>query len=99
MGRRAHTCLFRSPWLRPAGMEQGANGLADNLQTRGVRSSSGPGSGVMNVTAIGWVATVAFASSYLFRRPATLRKIQAAAAFLWVVYGLAIGAVPVVVAN
>ncbi|PYV40824.1 MAG: lactate dehydrogenase [Acidobacteria bacterium] len=53
----------------------------------------------MNVTAIGWVATVAFASSYLFRRPATLRKIQAAAAFLWVVYGLAIGAVPVVVAN
>jgi len=53
----------------------------------------------MSVALIGWVATAVFASSYVFRRPSTLRRIQAAAALLWVVYGLAIGAMPVVVAN
>ena len=51
------------------------------------------------LNSIGWVATAAFASSYFFRRPATLRKIQAGAALLWVAYGLLIGAMPVVVAN
>ena len=45
------------------------------------------------------VATAVFASSYFFRRPLTLRRIQAGAAFLWVVYGMAIDAAPVVVAN
>ena len=53
----------------------------------------------MNLTMIGWLATAVFASSYLFRRPLMLRRIQAGAAFLWVIYGLAIDAVPVVVAN
>lgn len=48
---------------------------------------------------IGWVATAVFASSYLCRRQATLRRVQAAAAVLWVVYGVLIHAVPVVVAN
>lgn len=48
---------------------------------------------------IGWVATALFASSYLAKRQATLRRIQAAAAVLWVVYGLLIHAFPVVVAN
>ena len=48
---------------------------------------------------IGWLATAVFASSYLFRRPLMLRMIQAGAAFFWVIYGVAIGAVPVVVAN
>ncbi|MFZ3213519.1 MAG: YgjV family protein [Terriglobales bacterium] len=48
---------------------------------------------------IGWVATAVFASSYFFRQPATLRKIQAGAALLWVAYGFLIGAMPVVVAN
>jgi len=48
---------------------------------------------------IGWLATAVFASSYLFRRPPMLRMIQAEAAFLWVIYGVAIDAVPVVVAN
>ncbi len=48
---------------------------------------------------IGWVATAVFASSYLFKRPATLRRVQALAAVLWVVYGVLIGAAPVVVAN
>jgi len=48
---------------------------------------------------IGWLATAVFASSYLFKRPATLRRVQALAAVLWVVYGLLIDAAPVVVAN
>ena len=51
------------------------------------------------LNSIGWVATAVFASSYFFRRPATLRKIQAGAALLWVAYGFLIGAMPVVVAN
>lgn len=48
---------------------------------------------------IGWVATAVFASSYLCRRQVTLRRVQAAAAVLWVVYGGLIDALPVVVAN
>ncbi|SPE33836.1 conserved exported hypothetical protein [Candidatus Sulfopaludibacter sp. SbA6] len=48
---------------------------------------------------IGWVATALFASSYFFRQPAALRKVQAAAALLWVVYGGIIHALPVVAAN
>ena len=48
---------------------------------------------------IGWIATAVFSSSYFFKGPATLRWIQAAAAALWVTYGLMIHAMPVVVAN
>jgi len=36
----------------------------------------------MSVTIIGWLATAVFASSYFFRRPLTLRRIQAGAALL-----------------
>jgi hypothetical protein len=39
------------------------------------------------------------AHELLFRRPSTLRRIQAAGALLWVAYGTAIDAVPVIVAN
>ena len=46
--------------------------------------------------AIGWTATAIFSSSYFFRQPRALRLIQAAAACVWMVYGLAIGALPVV---
>jgi len=53
----------------------------------------------MNLSMIGWVATAVFASSYLFGEAATLRRIQAVAACLWIIYGVAIGAVPVIVAN
>lgn len=49
--------------------------------------------------AIGWAATAIFSASYFFRRPAALRWVQAAAACLWIAYGLAAGAAPVVVAN
>ena len=53
----------------------------------------------MKLDTIGWVATAVFASSYFFKQPITLRWIQAGAALIWVAYGLAIGAKPVVVAN
>jgi hypothetical protein len=49
--------------------------------------------------AIGWIATAIFTASYFFRQPAVLRRIQAAAACVWILYGVAIGATPVVVAN
>lgn len=53
----------------------------------------------MRLEFIGWIATAIFSSSYFFRTPTALRRIQAAAALLWVVYGLAISALPVVAAN
>ena len=48
---------------------------------------------------IGWVATAVFACSYLFRKPSSLRVVQAIAALLWIGYGVAIQATPVIVAN
>ena len=48
---------------------------------------------------LGWVATAVFVASYLFTRPATLRGVQMLGALLWVVYGVLIGALPVVAAN
>jgi len=48
---------------------------------------------------IGWTATAVFSSSYFFKEAATLRRIQAAAASLWVLYGILIHSAPVVVAN
>ena len=48
---------------------------------------------------VGWLATAVFVLSYRFRDQRTLRWIQAAAAVLWVGYGLARHAMPVVIAN
>jgi hypothetical protein len=53
----------------------------------------------MRLDWIGWVATAAFASSYLCKSPKSLRGVQAGAATLWVIYGVIIHAFPVVVAN
>ena len=53
----------------------------------------------MTMETIGWIATAVFSSSYFFKRPGALRLLQAAAAVLWIVYGAAIHAVPVVAAN
>ena len=53
----------------------------------------------MTVSALGWLATAGFAGSYLTKRAATLKAVQASAAGLWVIYGTAIGAPPIVVAN
>ncbi len=48
---------------------------------------------------IGWIATALFGASYFFKHQTHLRAIQAAAATLWIGYGLSLGAMPVVVAN
>ena len=48
---------------------------------------------------IGWIATAIFSTSYFFRQASVLRWIQAAAALLWITYGISVGARPVVVAN
>ncbi len=48
---------------------------------------------------IGWIATAAFAASYLCKDQASLRRVQAVAAGLWILYGLSVGALPVIVAN
>ena len=53
----------------------------------------------MKLDWIGWVATALFASSYFFKQPLALRKVQAGAALLWVIYGVSIKAPPIVVAN
>jgi hypothetical protein len=50
-------------------------------------------------TWIGWVATAVFAASYLCRDAVALRRVQALGALLWIGYGVAIGAPPVIVAN
>jgi len=48
---------------------------------------------------LGWVATALFAGSYLLKQPVALRRTQALAAGLWIVYGAVIHAAPVVAAN
>jgi len=45
--------------------------------------------------AIGWMATALTASSYFTRRQALLRRTQACAAALWLVYGAFIHSMPV----
>lgn len=48
---------------------------------------------------LGWLATTVFVSSYFFRNAEALRAMQVMGAVLWIVYGVLIGASPVVVAN
>lgn len=48
---------------------------------------------------LGWIATAIFVGSCFFTRPALLRATKMAGAALWIVYGVLIGAIPVVVAN
>jgi hypothetical protein len=48
---------------------------------------------------LGWLATAVSAGSYLSRQEARLRKIQGAAACLWIIYGVNVDATPVIVAN
>ncbi len=49
--------------------------------------------------AVGWAASAAFLSSYFFRSPAALRRVQAGAALLWATYGILLGAKPIIVTN
>lgn len=53
----------------------------------------------MKTAWIGWIATAVFATSYFVPRVSTLKKIQAGGACLWILYGVNIGAIPVIVAN
>jgi hypothetical protein len=48
---------------------------------------------------IGWLATAVVTSSYFFKPPAILRRIQATGAVVWLIYGLLIHSLPVVIAN
>lgn len=48
---------------------------------------------------IGWAATGLFAASYLVRDARRLRLVQAGAALVWIVYGVLLGAAPVIGAN
>ena len=48
---------------------------------------------------LGWLAMVAFAASYLCKNAVTLRRAQAGAAVVWILYGFASGAAPVGVSN
>src|SRR5437660_11602332 len=79
-------------------MGQGANRFTDDLQHKRGIAGVGPG-GIVTIEWIGWIATALFASSYYWKQPAVLRRVQALAALLWVVYGVIIHARPVVVAN
>jgi hypothetical protein len=53
----------------------------------------------MTIEYLGWAATAVFVASYFCTRSSVLKAVQMAGALLWVVYGLFIGASPVVVAN
>ena len=48
---------------------------------------------------IGWIATAVFSASYFFRSASALRWVQAAAACLWIGYGITISSKPVIGAN
>ena len=48
---------------------------------------------------IGWAATALFGVSYFCREQRTLRLTQAGGALLWLAYGVALRAAPVIVAN
>ena len=53
----------------------------------------------MVIEYLGWMATAVFVGSYLCTRAEALKRVQMIGALMWVVYGLLIGAVPVVAAN
>ena len=48
---------------------------------------------------LGWAATAVFVGSYFCAAPEMLKRVQMLGALMWVVYGLFIGASPVVAAN
>jgi hypothetical protein len=48
---------------------------------------------------LGWVATAVVVGSYFCARPERLRRVQMIGAAMWTLYGILIGASPVVTAN
>ena len=53
----------------------------------------------MTIAWFGWMATAVFTTSYFVAKTSTLKKIQAAAACLWIVYGVKTGSTPLIVSN
>lgn len=52
-----------------------------------------------SVGLIGWAATSMTVASYFFHNQITLRRVQAVAALVWISYGVAIHARPIIAAN
>lgn len=48
---------------------------------------------------VGWLATALTVASYAFRNAVLLRRIQATAAIVWLLYGVFIHSQPVIAAN
>lgn len=53
----------------------------------------------MSLDWLGWLASAIFITSYLFKQQRHLRMVQASAALVWIAYGWAIGATPILVSN
>lgn len=53
----------------------------------------------MTIAWFGWMATAVFTTSYFVAKTSTLKQIQAAAACLWIVYGVKTGSTPLIVSN
>ncbi len=53
----------------------------------------------MTIALFGWIATAVQTTSYFVPKTSTLKKIQAVAACLWIVYGVRMGATPIIAAN
>lgn len=51
------------------------------------------------VANLGWLATAVFTASYFCKRADILRLVQMVGASLWLAYGIAISAPPVIVSN
>lgn len=49
--------------------------------------------------ALGWTASVVVVASYFFRDAKKLRRVQAFGAVIWTAYGVALGALPIIVVN
>ncbi len=48
---------------------------------------------------VGWAATAVFVTSYTFKDPGMLRRVQMLGAAIWIGYGVLMQAPPVIVAN
>ena len=53
----------------------------------------------MLVNLAGWLATAIFLSSYFFKQPGSLRRVQMIGAAVWIAYGLLMAAPPIIAAN
>ncbi len=51
------------------------------------------------IDGLGWIATSVIVASYFCRTLERLRAVQMAAAVVWTIYGISIGAPPVIAAN